>query len=94
MKSLFTNIPLQPVLHCTENAIKNSTVEQPPTYTRHYGPTQPLPNVDVLSAYNGKNYKQLHSTAMGSPVSVVAAEIAMGRAVQSWVKITHCYCEI
>ena len=94
MKSLFTNIPLQPALDCTENAIKNSTVEQPPTYTRHYGPTQPLPNVDVLSAYNGKNYKQLHSTAMGAPVSVVAAEIAMGRAVQSWVKITHCYCEI
>ena len=94
MKSLFTGIPLQPALDCNENAIKNSTVELPPTCTRHYGPTQPLPNVDVLSAYNGKLFKQLHSTAMGSPVSVVAAEIAMGRAVQSWVKITHGYCEI
>ena len=27
--------------------------------------------------YNGKHYKQLHSTAMGSPVSVVVAEIVM-----------------
>ncbi|CAH3162654.1 unnamed protein product [Pocillopora meandrina] len=27
--------------------------------------------------YNGKNYKQLHGTAMGSPVSVVVAEIVM-----------------
>ena len=25
--------------------------------------------------YNGKHYKQLHGTAMGSPVSVVVAEI-------------------
>ena len=39
MKSLFTSIPLQPALDCTENAIKTSTVELPPTYTRHYGPT-------------------------------------------------------
>jgi len=27
--------------------------------------------------YNGKHYKQLHGTAMGSPVSVVIAEIVM-----------------
>ena len=27
--------------------------------------------------YNGKHYKQLHGTVMGSPVSVVAAEIGM-----------------
>ena len=27
--------------------------------------------------YNGKNYKQLHGTAMGSPVSVFVAEIVM-----------------
>ena len=27
--------------------------------------------------YNGKHYKQLHGTAMGSPVSVVVAEIFM-----------------
>ena len=27
--------------------------------------------------YSGKHYKQLHGTAMGSPVSVVVAEIVM-----------------
>ena len=27
--------------------------------------------------YNGKHYKQLHGTAMESPVSVVVAEIVM-----------------
>ena len=27
--------------------------------------------------YNGKHYKQLHATAMGSPVSVVVAEIVV-----------------
>ena len=27
--------------------------------------------------YNGKHYKQLHGTAMGSPVSFVVAEIVM-----------------
>ena len=27
--------------------------------------------------YNGKHYKELHGTAMGSPVSVVVAEIVM-----------------
>lgn len=27
--------------------------------------------------YNGKHYKQLHGTAIGSPVSVVLAEIVM-----------------
>ena len=30
--------------------------------------------------YNGKHYKQLHGTAMGSPVSVVVAEIVMQHA--------------
>ena len=27
--------------------------------------------------YNGKHYKQLHGTAMGSPVAVIVAEIVM-----------------
>ena len=37
-------------------------------------------NLCLTSAYfryNGKHYKQLHGTAMGSPVSVVVAEIVM-----------------
>ena len=77
VKSLFTSIPLQLALDCTENAIKNSTVELP------------LPTDDIMDLlnlsltlhfqYDGKHYKQLHGTAMGSlvTVSVVVAEIVM-----------------
>ena len=56
--------------------LKNSTAELP------------LPTDDIMDLlnlcltstyfkYNGKHYKQLHGTAMGSPVSVVVAEIVM-----------------
>ena len=80
---LILEVPLQSyacrhqlALECTENAIKNSTVELP------------LPTDDIMDLLNlcltwtyfqnnVKNYKQLHSTAMGSPVSVVVAEIVM-----------------
>ena len=76
VKSLFTSIPLQLALQCTETAIQQSTVKLP------------LPTEDVMDLlnlcltstyfkYNGKHYKQLHGTAMGSPVSVVVAEIVM-----------------
>ena len=76
MKSLFTSIPLQLALDCTETAINNSTIELPL-------PTDDL--MDLLNLcftstyfqYNGKHYKQLPGTAMGSPVSVVVAEIVM-----------------
>ena len=34
----------------------------------------------ALTRYNDKHYKQLHGTAMGSPVSVVVAEILMQHA--------------
>ena len=48
----------------------------------------PLPNDKIMNLlklclestffqYNGRHYKQLHGTAMGSPVSVVVAEIVM-----------------
>ena len=70
VKSLFTSIPLQLALQCTETAIHQSTVKLP------------LPTEDIMDLlnlcltstyfqYNGKHYKQLHGTAMGSPVSVV-----------------------
>ena len=76
VKSLFTSIPLQLALDCTETAITNSTRKLP------------LPNDDIMDLlklcltcsffqYNGKHYKQLHGTAMGSPVSGVVAEIVM-----------------
>ena len=78
MKSLFTSlsIPLQLVLQCTKTAIQQSTVKLP------------LPAEDIIDLlnlclsstyfhYNGKHYKQLHGPAMGSPVSVIVAEIVM-----------------
>ena len=74
--SLFTSIPLHLALDCTETAITTSTVKLP------------LPTDDIMDLlnlcltstyfqYNGRHYKQLHGTAMGSPVSVVVAEIVM-----------------
>ena len=93
VKSLFTSIPLQLALDCTENAIKNSTVKDlNPGVISKVGlgknSTLPLPTDDIMDLlnlcltstyfqYNGKHYKQLHGTAMGSPVSVVVAEIVM-----------------
>ena len=76
MKSLFTGIPLQLALDCTENDIKNSTVELP------------LPTDDIMDLlnlcltstlfqYHDIHCIQLHGTAMGFPVSVVVAEIVM-----------------
>ena len=76
VKSLFTSIPLQLALDCTATAIENSTTKLPlPT-----DDLMDLLNLCLTSAYfqyNGKHYKQLHGTAMGSPVSVVVAEIVM-----------------
>ena len=76
VKSLFTSIPLQLALDCTETAINNSTFKLPlPT-----NDIMDLLNLCLTSTYfqyNGKHYKQLHGTAMGSPVSVVVAEIVM-----------------
>ena len=74
VKSLFTSIPLQLALQCTETAILQST------------DPLPLPTEDIMDLlnlcltstyfqYKGKHYKHLHGTAMGSPVSAVVAEI-------------------
>ena len=34
-------------------------------------------NTTSITTFNDKHYKQLHGTAIGSPVSVVVAEIVM-----------------
>ena len=76
VKSLFNSIPRQLALDCTQTTITNSTHELP------------LPKDDTMDLlklcltcslfhYNGKDYKQLHGTAIGSPVSGVVAEIVM-----------------
>ena len=71
-----TVLSVQLALQCTETAIQQSTV------------TLPVPTEDIMDLlnlcltstyfqYNGKHYKQLHGTAIGSPFSVVVAEIVM-----------------
>ena len=78
IKSLFTSIPLQLALECTGTLLQQTADNTP----------LPLLNdkiIDLLKLclestffqYNGRHYKQLHGTAMGSPVSVVVAEIVM-----------------
>ena len=72
VKSPFTIILLQRALQCTETAILPLPTEE----------IMDLLNLCLTSTYfqyNGKLYKQLHGTAMGSPVSVVVAEIAEHR---------------
>jgi len=82
VKLLFTSIPLQLTLRSTGTAIQQLTVELP------------LPTEDIMDflnfcltsirfQYNGKHYKQLHGTAMGSPVSLVVAEIMMQHVEES-----------
>ena len=62
VKSLFTSIPLQLVLDCTENAVKNSTVELP------------QPKDDIMHLLNFTNsYRFSHGLSI--PVSVVLTEI-------------------
>ena len=76
VKSLFTSIPLQLALDCTETAINNSTL-QLPLPTNELTDLLNLYLTSIYFQYNGKHYKQLHGTAMGSPASIVVAEIAM-----------------
>ena len=76
VNSLFTSIPLQLALHCSDTAIQQSTVKL-------MLPTEDI--MDLLNLcltstyfqYNGKQYKQLHGRAMRSPVFFVVKEIVM-----------------
>ena len=76
VKSLFTSIPLQLALDCTKTAI-NKLPYQTPLPTDDLMDLLHLCLTSTYFQYSGKHYKQLHRTAMGSPVSVVVAEIAM-----------------
>ena len=78
IKSLFTSIPLQLALDCTKTAINKSPLDyQPPLPTDDLMDLLHLCLTSTYFQYNGKHYKHLHRTAMGSPVSVVVAEIGM-----------------
>ena len=76
VKSLFTSIPLQLALDCTETAINNSTL-QLPILTNDLMDLLNLCLTSTYFHYNGKHYKQLDGKTMGSPVSVVVAEMVM-----------------
>ena len=76
VKSLFTSIPLQLALQCTETAILQST-DPLPLLTEDIMDLLNLCLTSTYFQYNGKHYKQLHGTAVRSPVSVVVAEIVM-----------------
>ena len=63
-------------------ALFSATLRRTRSYLTHYPlmATMELLNLCLISTYfqyNGKHYKQLHGTAMGSPVSVVVTEIVM-----------------
>ena len=76
VKSLFTSVPLQLALQCSETAILESTDPLPLPKEG----IMDLLNLCLTSTYfqhNGKHYKQLHGTAMGSPVYAVVAKIVM-----------------
>ena len=70
VKSLFTSIPLQLTLQCTETAIGQSTDPLPlPTEK-----VMDLLNLSLASTYFSTAVNTTNGTAMGSPVSVVVAE--------------------
>jgi hypothetical protein len=74
VKSLFTSIPLELAIESVKESLAN------------YSDELPIPKEEVIDLhilclqstffqYDGNFYQQLHGTAMGSPVSVVVAEI-------------------
>ena len=75
-KSLFTSIPVHHALDCTKTAI-NKAPYQPPLPTDELTDLVHLSLTSTYFRYNGKPYKQLHGTAMGSPVSVVVVKIVI-----------------
>ena len=78
VKSLFTIILLQLELQCTETAILPLPTEEIMDLLYWLCLTSTC-LTSTYFQYNGKLYKQLHGTAMGSPVSVVVAEIVEHR---------------
>ncbi len=78
VKSVFTSIPLELAIDSVKEALAN------------YSDDLPIPKDEVIDLlilclestffqYDENFFQQLHGTAMGSPVSVVVAEIVMQR---------------
>ena len=72
----FNHLTLQLALDCPRTTI-NKSHYQPPLPTDELMDLLHLCLTSTYFQYNGKHYKQLHGTAMGTPVSVVVAEIVM-----------------
>ena len=82
MNKVYTRRPQAGILRLQITFHQHTTTN----FSPHYQP--PLRADDLIDLlhlflnptyfqYNGKHYKQLHGTAMGSPVSVVLIEIVM-----------------
>ena len=74
VKPLFTSISLQLAQQCTGTAILQST-DPLPLLTEDIMDLLNLCLTSTYFQYNGKHYKQLHGTAIGSPVSVVVRNV-------------------
>ena len=75
VKSLFTSIPLQLALDCTGTLLQQTADNTPlPLSNDKIMDLRKLCLESTFFQYNGRHY---HGTAMGSPVSVVVAEIVM-----------------
>ena len=78
MKSIFTSFPLRLALQCTKTAKQQAT-----TTVKLALPTEDIMDLlkrcltSISFQYNGKHYKHLHETAIGSSVSLVVAEVVM-----------------
>ena len=88
LKSLFTSIPLQLALQWTKNAIVQST-DPLPLLTEDIMDLLNFCLTSTYFQYNGKHHKQLHRTAVRSPVSVVVAEIVMQSIEESALRLAE-----
>ena len=80
VKSLFTSVPIDLAVNCVKNAIENN-----PDLLREKTKLSSDDIIDLLKIcihsvtfqWNEKCYKQRHGIPMGSPISVVLAELTM-----------------
>jgi hypothetical protein len=85
VKSLFTSVPIDLAIEVTTDALCNDDTlsERTPLDPCHIVELLELCLNSTTFLFNGKYYKQLHGTPMGSPISVIVAELAMQHLEQS-----------
>jgi len=77
--SLYTNLPQKEGINIICNACKAFHRNEPPIPTRLLQRTLKLILAENSFQFNGKNYLQMHGTAMGTKMTVVFANIFMGK---------------